>query len=154
DQTSQVVSRLEAQGVPYELRNGGTQIFVPQDRAARLRMSFAESGAMPRGASVGYELFDKGDAIGATNFVQNLNLVRALDGELARTISSLGPVSAARVPLALPRRDLFSRERQEPTASVVIKLREASRLPRGQVQAIQNLVAGAVPSMRASRVSI
>jgi flagellar M-ring protein FliF len=154
DQSSQIASKLESQGVPYELRSGGTQIWVPQDRAARLRMSFAETGSMPRGASVGYELFDKGDAIGATNFVQNLNLVRALEGELARTIGSLSPVAAARVHLVLPKRDLFSRERQEPTASVVIKMKEASRLPRGQVQAIQNLVAGAVPGMKASRVSI
>jgi flagellar M-ring protein FliF len=154
DQSSQIAAKLESQGVPYELRSGGTQIWVPQDRAARLRMSFAETGGMPKGASVGYELFDKGDAIGATNFVQNLNLVRALEGELARTIGSLSPVAAARVHLVLPKRDLFSRERQEPTASVVIKLKEASRLPRGNVQAIQNLVAGAVPGMKPGRVSI
>ncbi len=154
EQANQVAAKLESQGVPYELRSGGTQVWVPQDRAARLRMSFAESGGMPRGASVGYELFDKGDMMGATNFVQNLNLVRALEGELARTIGSLGPVAAARVHLVMPRRDLFSRERQEPTASVVVKLREAARLPRGQVQAIQNLVAGAVPGMKPGRVSI
>jgi len=151
---AQIVGKLESEGVPYELRGGGTQIWVPQDRALKLRMSLAESGGMPHGGSVGYELFDKGDTIGATNFVQNLNLVRALEGELERTISSLGPVSAARVHLVLPKRDLFSREKQEPTASVVIKMREAGRLTRGQIQAIQNLVSGAVPGMKPTRVSL
>ncbi|HEX9465864.1 MAG TPA: flagellar basal-body MS-ring/collar protein FliF [Alphaproteobacteria bacterium] len=151
---TQVVAKLDSEAVPYELRGGGTQIWVPQDRALKLRMSLAESGGMPHGGSVGYELFDKGDTIGATNFVQNLNLVRALEGELERTISSLSPVSAARVHLVLPRRDLFSREKQEPTASVVVKMREAGRLARGQIQAIQNLVAGAVPSMKPMHVSL
>jgi flagellar M-ring protein FliF len=150
----QIVNRLDSQGVPYDLRSGGSQVWVPADRALKLRMSFAEAG-VPRGGSVGYEIFDKSDQIGATNFVQNLNLVRALEGELARTVAALGPVAAARVHLVMPRRDLFSRERQEPTASVVIKLRDTSgRVPRAQVQAIQNLVAGAVPGMKPGRVSI
>lgn len=149
----QIVNRLDTQNVPYELRSGGSQVWVPADQALKLRMSFAEAG-VPRGGSVGYEIFDKSDQIGATNFVQNLNLVRALEGELARTVAALGPIAAARVHLVMPRRDLFSRERQEPTASVVIKMRDASRLPRGQVQAIQNLVAGAVPGMKPARVSI
>lgn len=153
EDSAQIAAKLDGQGVPYELRAGGTQIWVPDDRALKLRMSLAESGAT-HGASVGYELFDKGDAIGATSFVQNLNLVRALEGELERTISSLSPVAAARVHLVMPRRDLFSREKQEPTASVVIKMREAGRLTRGQIQAIQNLVAGAVPGMKPTRVSL
>ena len=151
---TQITGKLDSQGVKYELRAGGTQIWVAQDQALKLRMSLAESGGMPHGGSVGYELFDKGDTIGATNFVQNLNLVRALEGELERTISSLSPVAAARVHLVLPRRDLFSREKQEPTASVVIKMREAGRLTRGQIQAIQNLVAGAVPGMKPAHVSL
>ncbi len=151
---AQITGKLDSEGVPYEIRSGGTQVWVPQDRALKLRMQLAEQGGMPRGGSIGYELFDKGDAIGATNFVQNLNLVRALEGELERTISSLSPVSAARVHLVMPKRDLFSREKQEPTASVVVKMREAGRLTRGQIQAIQNLVAGAVPSMKPGRVSI
>lgn len=149
----QIVNKLDSQGVPYDLRAGGSQVWVPADRALKLRMSFAEAG-VPRGGSVGYEIFDKTDQIGATNFVQNLNLVRALEGELARTVAALGPIAASRVHLVMPRRDLFSREKQEPTASVVIKLRDSSRLPRAQVQAIQNLVAGAVPGMKPTRVSI
>jgi flagellar M-ring protein FliF len=149
----QIVAKLEAQNVPFELRAGGSQIWVPQDRALRLRMSMAEQG-LPRGGSIGYEVFDQSSALGATSFVQNLNLVRALEGELARTISALGPVAGARVHLSIPRRDVFSRERIDPSASVVLKMREAGRLPRNQVSAIQSLVASAVPGMRPTRVSV
>lgn len=151
--SGQIVSKLEAQGVPFELRAGGSQIYVPTDRVLRLRMSFAEQG-VPRGGTIGYEIFDRSDTLGATNFVQTLNHLRALEGELARTIGALGPVAGARVHLVIPRRDLFSRERQEPTASVVLRLREAGRLPRGQVNAIQHLVASSVAGLKPSRVSI
>ncbi len=139
--------------MPFELRAGGSQIYVPADRALRLRMTFAEQG-VPRGGTIGYEIFDRGEAIGATNFVQTLNHVRALEGELSRTIGSLGPVAAARVHLVIPRRDLFSRERQEPTASVILRLREAGRLPRAQVNSIQHLVASSVAGLKPARVSI
>lgn len=149
----QIIAKLEAQNVPVDLRAGGTQIWVPKDKALRLRMAMAEQG-LPRGGSVGYEVFDQPNALGATSFVQNLNLVRALEGELARTIGSLAPVIGARVHLSIPRRDLFARERLEPSASVVLKLREAGRLPRSQVNAIQHLIASAVPSLKPSRVSI
>jgi len=149
----QIVTRLEQQNVPFELRAGGSQVWVPADRALRLRMGMAEQG-LPRGGSVGYEIFDRSDALGASSFVQNLNHLRALEGELARTIGSLGPVAAARVHLVVPRRDLFARERQEPTASVALKLRDAGRLPRPQVQAIQQLVAAAVPGLKPGRVSV
>lgn len=151
--SGQIVSKLEAQGVPFELRAGGSQVYVPTDRVLRLRMSFAEQG-MPRGGTIGYEIFDRSDTLGATNFVQTLNHLRALEGELARTIGALGPVAGARVHLVIPRRDLFSRERQEPTASVVLRLREAGRLPRGQVNAIQHLVASSVAGLKPARVSV
>jgi flagellar M-ring protein FliF len=151
--SGQIVSKLEAQNIPYELRAGGTQIYVPSDRVLRLRMSFAEAG-VPRGGTIGYEIFDRGESIGATNFVQTLNHVRAMEGELSRTITSLGPVSNARVHLVIPRRDLFNRERQEPTASVVLRLRDAGTLPRAQVNAIQHLVASSVAGLKPERVSI
>jgi flagellar M-ring protein FliF len=150
---AQIVAKLDAQNIPYEIRGGGSQVWVPTDRALRLRMSMAEQG-LPRGGSIGYELFDRADSLGATSFVQNLNLVRALEGELARSIASLGPISGARVHLVMPRRDLFARERQEPTASVAIKMRDAGRLPRPQVQAIQHLVAAAVPGLKPNRISV
>lgn len=149
----QIIAKLEAQNVPSELRAGGTQVWVPQDRVLRLRMAMAEQG-LPRGGSVGYELFDKAETFGTTNFLQNLNLVRALEGELARTIGSLAPVAGARVHLTIPRRDVFNRDRIEPTASVVLRLRDNNRLPRTQVSAIQHLVASAVPGMKPVRVSV
>lgn len=149
----QIIARLEQQGVPYELRGGGTQIWVPDDRTHRLRMSLAEAG-LPRGGNVGFELFDRSEALGSTTFLQNVNQQRALEGELARTITSLGPVAAARVHLVVPRRELFSRERQDPTASVVLRLREAGPVARQQVSAIQHLVASAVPGLRPGRVSV
>jgi flagellar M-ring protein FliF len=151
--SGQIVGKLEAQNIPYELRAGGTQIYVPSDRVLRLRMTFAEAG-VPRGGTIGYEIFDRGDAIGATNFVQTLNHVRALEGELSRTISALGPIANARVHLVIPRRDLFSRDRQDPTASVVLRLRDAGALPRSQVAAIQHLVASSVAGLKPARVSI
>jgi flagellar M-ring protein FliF len=149
-----ITTRLEQQQVPFDLRNNGNTIFVPEDRVLRLRLSFAEAG-IPRGGSIGYEIFDKGETLGQTNFMQQLNHVRALEGELARTISALQPVQSARVHLVIPRRDLFNRERQEPTASVIVRMRDAgNRLPRQQVQAIQSLVSAAVPGMRPIRVSV
>jgi flagellar M-ring protein FliF len=151
--SGQIISKLETQNVPYELRAGGSQIYVPSDRVLRLRMSFAEAG-VPRGGTIGYEIFDRGEAIGATNFVQTLNHVRALEGELSRTIGSIAPISNARVHLVIPRRDLFSRDRQDPTASVVLRLREAGTLPRSQVNAIQHLVASSVAGLKPARVSV
>jgi flagellar M-ring protein FliF len=151
---AQITTRLEQQQIPYSLANGGATINVPEDRVLRLRLSFAEAG-IPRGGSIGYEIFDKGDVLGQTNFMQQLNQARALEGELARTISALQPLAAARVHLVIPRRDLFNRERQEPTASVIVRMRDPNnRLPRQQVQAIQSLVAAAVPGMRPVRVSV
>ena len=151
--SAKIVAKLESLDVPYELRAGGRQIMVPPDRTLRLRMSMAEEG-LPSGGSVGYEIFDRSEALGTTNFIQNINLLRALEGELARTIRSLSQVHEARVHLVMPRRDLFSRRQQEPTASVVIKTRGASRIGKNQVLAIQHLVAAAVPALKVSRISI
>ncbi len=151
--SSQIVQKLDALNVPYQLRGDGAQILVPADQVARLRMTMAESG-LPRGGSIGYELFDKSDMLGTSSFVQNVNHVRALEGELARTISAIGGVQTARVHLVLPRREMFSRERQEPSASIVLKLRGAERLGKGQVAAVQHLVAAAVPGLRPNRISI
>src|SRR6202162_5230213 len=88
DDTAAIVKELDRQAVPYELRNDGNIVLVPKDRVARLRMSFAEGG-LPKGGGVGYEIFDKSEVLGTTSFVQNINNVRALEGELARTIRSL-----------------------------------------------------------------
>jgi len=151
--SGQVVAKLEAMNIPFELKGDGAQILVPSDQVAKLRMAMAEQG-LPRGGSIGYEIFDKGETLGTSTFQQNMNQLRALEGELARTIASLGAVQSARVHLVLPRRELFSRDKQEPSASIVVKLRNGDRLGKGQVAAIQHLVAGAVPELRANRVVI
>ena len=152
DDSSQIVSRLEALNVPYRLNNDGAEILVPEDKVLRLRMDMAQDG-LPSGGSMGYEIFDRSDSLGTTSFVQNVNLVRALEGELARSIRSLNRVESARVHLVLPRREVFARDKRQPSASIVLKLRGA-RLDRNQVEAIQNLVAAAVPELNPARVSI
>ncbi|MBO6782731.1 MAG: flagellar M-ring protein FliF, partial [Alphaproteobacteria bacterium] len=152
EDASAITQRLESQNIPFELRGNGSQIFVPSENVDRLRMSMAADG-LPNGGSIGYELFDQSDAIGTTNFVQRINHVRALEGELSRTIGALSQVQSARVHLVLPRRELFTRDRQEPSASVVLKLR-GSAIQSGQIAAIQNLVASAVPGLTPDRISV
>ena len=151
--SGQIVQKLDGMGVPYQLKGDGNQIYVPADQVARLRMTMAETG-LPHGGNIGYEIFDKSDALGTSSLVQNINHVRALEGELARTISSLSSVQWARVHLVIPRRELFSRERQDPSASIILKLRGADRLAKQQVAAIEYLVASAVPGLKPTRVSI
>jgi flagellar M-ring protein FliF len=151
EDSSSIVKDLERQAIPFELRNDGAIVMVPKDRVPRLRMKLAESG-LPKGGGVGYEIFDKSDALGATSFVQNINHLRALEGELSRTIRALDRVQAARVHLVLPERPLFSREKAEPTASIVLKVRGA--LEAQQVRAIRHLVASAVNGLKPERVSI
>lgn len=151
EDSSEVVGKLESLNVPFELRNDGATILVPKEQVLRLRMSLAEEG-LPAGGSVGYEIFDKGDALGATSFVQNINHLRALEGELARTIRALDRVKMARVHLVIPKRQLFAQDRSEPTASIVLRIR--GDLGRGQIRAIQHLVASAVKDLKPANVSI
>ncbi len=151
DDSSAIVKELERQGVPYELRNDGNIVMVPNDRVARLRMALAGNG-LPKGGGVGYEIFDKSDVLGTTSFVQNVNNLRALEGELSRTIRALDRVQAARVHLVMPERPLFSRDKVEPSASIVLKVR--GTLEPQQVRAIRHLVASAVNGLKPQRVSI
>jgi flagellar M-ring protein FliF len=151
EDSSAILKELERQGIGYELRNDGGTVMVPKDRVARLRMSLAGEG-LPKGGGVGYEIFDKSDALGTTSFIQNINNLRALEGELARTITALDRVAAARVHLVLPERPLFSRDKVEPSASIVLKVR--GTLDAQQVRAIRHLVASAVNGLKPQRVSI
>jgi flagellar M-ring protein FliF len=151
DDSSSIVKDLERQGIQYTIKNDGAIVLVPKDQVARLRMKLAESG-LPKGGGVGYEIFDKADALGSTSFIQNINKLRALEGELARTIRSLDRVEAARVHLVLPDRPLFSREKIEPSASIVLKVRGS--LEQQQVRAIRHLIATAVTGLRPERVSV
>jgi flagellar M-ring protein FliF len=151
DDSASIIKDLERQAVPYQLKGDGTVIMVPKENVARLRMKLAESG-LPKGGGVGYEIFDKTDALGATSFVQNINHLRALEGELARTIRSIDRVQAARVHLVLPERPLFSRDKVDASASIVLKVRGA--LEPQQVRAIRHLVASAVNGLKPERVSV
>jgi flagellar M-ring protein FliF len=151
EDSTAIVKDLERQGVAYELKNDGAIVLVARDHVARVRMRLAEGG-LPKGGGIGYEIFDKSDALGTTSFVQNINHLRAMEGELARTIRSIDRVQAARVHLVLPERPLFSREKVEPSASIVLKVRGA--LESQQVRAIRHLVASAVNGLKPERVSI
>ena len=151
--SSQIISRLERMELPFRLSSDGSQIFVPHDQVARLRLAMAEDG-LPTGGSIGYEIFDRSEGLGTTNFVQNVNHLRALEGELSRTIRSISSIKQARVHLVMPKRELFTRERQEPTASIVLAMNGNQELGRQQVQAIQHLVAAAVPGLKPSMVSM
>jgi flagellar M-ring protein FliF len=151
EDSTAIVKELERQGIVYELRNDGAIVLAPKDRVPRLRMTLAEAG-LPKGGGVGYEIFDKSDALGATSFVQNINHLRALEGELSRSIRALDRVQAARVHLVLPERPLFSREAPEASASIVLKVR--GRLEPQQVNAIRHLIASAVNGLKPERVSV
>ena len=152
DDSSRITSQLSSQNVPFELLQGGSQIMVPSDRALKLRLSLASQG-IPSGGSLGYELFDDQQTIGTTSFVQNINLVRALEGELARTIQTISSIRSARVHLVLPRRELFSREKHQASASITLRMGDGL-LERDQIAGIQHLVAAAVPGLVPARVSI
>ncbi|MCP1209934.1 flagellar M-ring protein FliF [Devosia subaequoris] len=151
EDSSAIVTELQTLNIPYELRGEGATILVPRDQITTMRMTLAGEGLPTRG-QVGYEIFDQQSTLGATSFVQNINNVRALEGELARTIGSLNRITGARVHLVLPERELFRRERQDPSASIVLTTR--GELSTGEIRAIQHLVASAIEGLTPGRVSI
>ncbi len=145
-----VAAKLDATNVPYEQRGDGGTILIPADQVSRIRMQLATEG-LPS-AGVGYEIFDKSDTFGTSAFVQNVNRLRALEGELARTIRSIESIESARVHLVIPERQVFAQANQTPSASVVLKTRV--RLGNGQVSAVQHLVASAVAGLAPNDVAI
>lgn len=149
-----VSSRLQAMGVPYEVGGSGKELLAPVSKILMLRMSFAQEGIPSTGNIVGYEIFDKSEGIGTSQFVYNVNLVRALEGELARTIGSLTPIESARVHLVLPKRELFAKANNDPSASVVVKLRGSQALTKGEVAGISHIILTAVPGMKLDNISI
>ena len=151
-EAGEITQRLEAADIPFELRGDGSSIFVARSRVLEARMMLSAEGLPSRG-SIGYEIFDEPDALGQTQFQQNINRLRALEGELARTIASLEGIASARVHLVLPERQLFARESEQPSASIVLQLRRDALTP-DQVRAIRNLVASATPGLSANRVTI
>jgi len=148
-----IVQQLEAQQIPYKASVDGTRIEVASDQVGRVRMLMAQQG-LPSGGNVGYEIFNQPESLGTTNFMQNIQQLRALEGELARTVQTLQPVQAARIHLVLPKRELFSRETQGATASVFLRLRPGASLGKEQVLAIQTLIAASVPQLDPGKVAI
>ncbi len=151
-EASTITQALDQAGIKYEAKGDGSTIFVSRDKVGSTRMLLAGKG-LPSSGSVGYEIFDETNALGQTDFVQNLNRQRALEGELARTIRSQDWVNFARVQLSMPKRELFEEAPQAPTAAVTIGV--TGRTPNAeQVRALQNLVASAVPGLTPEKVTI
>src|SRR5690349_19072036 len=148
-----ISQKLQELKVPFESNPEGTRIMVPADQVGKMRMAMAQSG-LPNGGSTGYEIFDKPEGFGTTSFIQNINHLRALEGEMARTVGTLAQVQTARVHLVLPKREMFSTQTTPATASVFLRLRPGAQLSREQISAIQHLIAASVPQLDPSQVSI
>jgi flagellar M-ring protein FliF len=151
--SSAIAAKLESSDIKYDISVDGARILVSEKEVGKARLLLAESG-LPNGGSLGYEIFDEQSGFGTTNFVQNINQVRALEGELARTISAMGAVRSARVHLVLPQRELFSRESRPSSASVYLGIRPGNIVEREQIRSIQSLVASAVPDLKIAQVTI
>lgn len=151
---AEIVEELDQLGIPYELAAGGKQVLVPDDKVDQARVMLAGKGLPSNGSGVGYEIFDSGDALGTSNFVLNVNKLRALEGELARTIATIKQVSSARVHLVIPKRELFNRDKRDPTASVILSLRGSTELGKMEVNAIKHLVATSVTGLKPTRITI
>ena len=151
-EAGQITQALDQAGIKYQSQGDGSTIMVNRDEVAKARMLLAGKG-LPTQGSVGYEIFDNAPALGQTEFVQNLNNQRALEGELARTIRSIRGINSARVLLVMPKRELFQDEAQQPTASVVLGI-SGNDLNGDQVRAIRNLIASAVPNLKPDKVTV
>ena len=149
---SAVVKELEAAKIPYAITNGGTVIEVPRGVLYQTRLKLAGKG-IPAGGGVGFEIFEK-NQFGASEFTQQVNYLRAQQGELSRTINSITAVQSSRIHLAIPSRTNFLGPEEKPSASVVVELRPGYHLSPDQVQGIVNLVAGSVPKLSSDKVTV
>lgn len=152
EDANQIIEKLKGEHVPYQLEQAGGTIMVPSNQVHELRLKLAGEG-IPSGGGVGFEIFDRA-SLGMTEFVQNLNFKRALEGELSRTISQLEEIESVRVHIATPKKSLFMEKDQKPTASVVLKIKSNRKLKDSQVDGIANLVASSVEELEAEKVSI
>jgi flagellar M-ring protein FliF len=146
-----IIRELDARTIAYEMRDDGRIILANKADIAKLRFDLASKG-IPSGGTVGYEIFDKTDQFSTTGFVQSINQIRALEGEIARSIRTIGTVQSARVHLVIPERKLFERDHQAPRASIALKIR--GDLTGQQVNAIRRLVASAVDGLKPENISI
>jgi len=151
-EAGQITASLDQAGIKYEVKGDGSTIMVDRDKVASARLMLSGKG-LPTSGSVGYEIFDNAPALGQTDFMQNLNAKRAVEGELARTIRSIQGVQSARVLLNLPKKQLFEDEAESPSASIML-VTGGRRLGSDQVRAIRNLVAAGVPDLKPERVAV
>lgn len=147
-----ITASLDQMGVQYKFSEGGSAILVPAEQIHDLRLKLAAQG-LPKGGNVGFELMEN-QKLGVSQFLEQVNYQRSLEGELARSIQSLGSVSSARVHLALPKPSVFVRDQQQPTASVLLTLQPGRALDQGQVSAISHLVASSVPQLTIGNVTV
>jgi flagellar M-ring protein FliF len=147
-----ITASLDQMGVKYKFSEGGTAILVPAEQVPDLRLKLASQG-LPKGGNVGFELMEN-QKLGVSQFLEQVNYQRSLEGELARSIQSLGSVAGARVHLALPKPSVFVRDAQKPTASVLLNLQSGRALDPGQVSAIVHLVASSIPELTIGNVTV
>jgi flagellar M-ring protein FliF len=152
DDVQAIIDKLKAENIPHEVSEDKTAIFVPSEKVAAVRLKLAEEG-LPGKPGVGFEIFDK-TTIGVTEFVQELNYRRALEGELARTIKQLSVLRDARVHIVMPKKTLFVEQQEKARASVVVSLRAGKHLNDNQLEGIKHLVASAVSGLDANLVTI
>ncbi|HTP24439.1 MAG TPA: flagellar basal-body MS-ring/collar protein FliF [Anaeromyxobacteraceae bacterium] len=152
EDSSEAAATLKAAGVPFRLEAGGSALAVPAGKVYDARLLLAGAG-LPRGGGVGFELFDRGD-LGVSEFTQRINLRRAIEGELARTISRLGPVRSARLHISLAEKGLFRDDDRKASAAVVLNLQPGRILEDREVAGIRHLVASAVPGLAAEGVTV
>lgn len=147
-----IITALDQANVPYRFSEGGTAILIPSAKVHEIRLRLASQG-LPRGGAVGFELVEN-QKFGTSQFVEQINFQRALEGELSRTIQSISAVESARVHLALPKPSVFVREEQKPTASVLLHLYPGRTLDPAQIAGISHLVASSVPQLPSANVNI
>lgn len=147
-----IVTQLTQMNIPYRFADNGTALLIPADKVHETRLRLAQQG-LPKGGAVGFELLDQ-EKFGISQFSEQINYQRALEGELSRTIETLGPVQTARVHLALPKPSLFVREQKQPSASVTLNLQPGRALDEGQINAIVYMVSSSVAGLPAGNVTV
>jgi flagellar M-ring protein FliF len=153
EDASNIVTKLKELKVPYKLGMEGTSVYVPKEKAYEIRLMLASQNALPGSGGIGFELFDKTN-YGMTEFMQNVNYKRAIQGELSRTINQMPEVKASRVHIAIPEKSLYTEKEKQATASVFLKLKPGKTLGKEQIQGVVVLVAGSIEGLKPEQVTV